>query len=143
MASNLSALAKKIADAIKEQNSRKYEEVYFEALGETFTVHSLTDDEYLEAREKSKMDDRLMERIICEACDPLREKAGELVKAGVITSVWEATNFLSLNDKGKVLAVINRLSGRGAKSRVIVGEAVEALKNSSGGGIAPDTEAEA
>ena len=142
MASNLSALAQKIADAIKEQNRRKYEEIYFESLDETLKIHSLTEDEYLEINEKSKGDGKLMERMIYEACDPLREKAKELVKAVVITSGWEATGFLSLPDKGKVLAAINRLSGRGAKSKVIIGEAVEALKNSSGGATAPDTQAE-
>ena len=96
----------------------------------------------MEINEKSKGDGKLMERMIYEACDPLREKAKELVKAGVITSGWEATGFLSLPDKGKVLAAINRRSGRGAKSKVIIGEAVEALKNSSGGATAPDTQAE-
>lgn len=129
--SGLSALAQKIADAIAERNKRKYEDVEFEALGgETLKVHSLTDIEYMDINAKSAMDKMLLQRLIYEACDDLRERSKELVKAGIIHDGYEVTGFLSPGDIAKISTVVNRLSGRGAESKIKIGEEIEAIKNS-------------
>lgn len=129
-------MAEKVMAAIRDKATIKKETVHFDTLDADMEVHSLTDAEYKEIADKAngsgehKGDGKVLERLIYEGCDGLREVSKELVHAGKLVSGWEVVNFLSMDDIAKVARVINRLSGRGAESKVKTSAEIEALKNS-------------